>query len=422
MEESNEIEKWKLKHMIKKLNNMRGEGTSVISFFIAPNSQISDAIGLLSHEVGVSANIKSHTNKLSVISAIQSGINKLKLFPKVPANGLVLYSGNVLVNGKERKVTEVIEPYKPLKLSKYRCDSKFITEPLEDLLTDDQKYGFIIMDGNGALFGRVQGSSKEVLTKFGVDLPKKQKKGGQSAPRFQRLRLIARDGYVKKVGETATQVFITNNLINVDGLFLAGSADFKNDLKTSAFLDQRIKSKVLGTVDISYGGNSGFDEALEAVKDELPKFDLMKEKEILNRFFLEMRQDTKKYIYGPQQTIDAMLAGAVEDLILDENLALFYAEENEILSPHETENSTLFTEWITLNYKKYGCRIHFVTASTGEGTQFVRGFGGIAGILKYQYETSQIVEEQKPREQVQEQVQEQQQPGGEYNFTEDDFM
>lgn len=41
------------------------------------------------------------------------------------------------------------------------------------LLADDNKFGFIIMDGNGSLFGTLQGNTREVLHKFTVDLPKK---------------------------------------------------------------------------------------------------------------------------------------------------------------------------------------------------------------------------------------------------------
>jgi len=35
------------------------------------------------------------------------------------------------------------------------------------------------MDGNGALFGTLQGNTREVLHKFTVDLPKKHGRGGQ---------------------------------------------------------------------------------------------------------------------------------------------------------------------------------------------------------------------------------------------------
>jgi len=48
------------------------------------------------------------------------------------------------------------------------------------------------MDGNGCLFGTLQGNHKEVLLRYTVDLPKKHNKGGQSAPRFGRLRLEKR--------------------------------------------------------------------------------------------------------------------------------------------------------------------------------------------------------------------------------------
>lgn len=41
------------------------------------------------------------------------------------------------------------------------------------LLSDDSKFGFIVIDGSGALFGTLQGNTREVLHKFTVDLPKK---------------------------------------------------------------------------------------------------------------------------------------------------------------------------------------------------------------------------------------------------------
>ena len=34
------------------------------------------------------------------------------------------------------------------------------------------RFGFIVMDGNGALFGTLQGNTRDVLHKFTVDLPK----------------------------------------------------------------------------------------------------------------------------------------------------------------------------------------------------------------------------------------------------------
>ena len=126
-----------------------------------------------------------------------------------------------------KKITIDIEPYKPINTSIYRCENKFLVEPLEELLEDNDKFGFIIVDGSGCLYGCVQGNARETLYKFSVDLPKKHRKGGQSSVRFSRLREESRHNFVRKVCEHATQEFITNDLCNVTGIVLAGFADFK---------------------------------------------------------------------------------------------------------------------------------------------------------------------------------------------------
>jgi peptide chain release factor subunit 1 len=145
------------------------------------------------------------------------------------------------------------EPFKPINTSLYLCDNKFHTEALAELLETDAKYGFIVMDGNGSLFGTLSGNAREVLHKFTVDLPKKHGRGGQSALRFARLRMEKRHNYVRKVAEMAVHHFITNDRPNVAGLVLAGSADFKTELGTSDMFDQRLQAVVLATVDVSYG-------------------------------------------------------------------------------------------------------------------------------------------------------------------------
>lgn len=142
----------------------------------------------------------------------------------VPPNGLVVYCGTIVTEeGKEKKVNIDFEPFKPINTSLYLCDNKFHTEvrsfdcscvwigcssyweeswtyllclnitalfcflsssihpfpphpsiqALTALLSDDSKFGFIVIDGSGALFGTLQGNTREVLHKFTVDLPKK---------------------------------------------------------------------------------------------------------------------------------------------------------------------------------------------------------------------------------------------------------
>ena len=93
------------------------------------------------------------------------------------------------------------------------------------------------------------------MHKFTVDLPKKHGRGGQSALRFARLRMEKRHNYVRKVAETAVQLFISNDKPNISGMILAGSADFKTELSQSDMFDPRLQGKIIKLVDVSYGGN-----------------------------------------------------------------------------------------------------------------------------------------------------------------------
>merc|ERR1711953_1163197 len=206
------LTEFKIKRLIRNLEKARGNGTSMISLIIPPKEQIAKQQKMLADEYGTASNIKSRVNRLSVLSAITSVQQRLKLYNKMPTNGLVVYCGTIITDeGKEKKVNIDFEPFKPINTSLYLCDNKFHTEALSELLTDDNKFGFIIMDGNGALFGTLQGNTRDVMHKFSVDLPKKHGRGGQSAVRFARLREEKRHNYVRKVAETAVTLFISND-------------------------------------------------------------------------------------------------------------------------------------------------------------------------------------------------------------------
>lgn len=403
------IEQWKIKQLIKTLQAARGNGTSMISLVIKPKDEVTRINKMLADEFGTASNIKSRVNRLSVLSAITSTQQRLKLYNRTPPNGLVIYCGTVVTDdGKEKKVNIDFEPFKPINTSLYLCDNKFHVEALSELLESDAKFGFIVVDGNGALFGTVQGNTREVLHRFTVDLPKKHGRGGQSALRFARLRLEKRHNYVRKVAETAVQMFITQDKVNVAGLVLAGSADFKNDLALSDMFDQRLQAKVLKIVDVSYGGDNGFNQAIELAAETLQNVKFIQEKRLIGRFFDEVAQDTGKYVFGIAETLQALEMGAIDVLIVYEALdTLRIILKNQTngqekvvhASPDEARKDSFYkgeeggelenveqqplTEWIVNNYKNFGATLEFVTNKSQEGSQFEKGFGGLGGILRY---------------------------------------
>jgi len=412
------IEIWKVKKLIKQLEAARGNGTSMISLIIPPKDQISRIAKMLAEEFGTASNIKSRVNRQSVLSAITSTQQRLKLYNKVPPNGLVVYCGEIITSeGKERKVNIDFEPFKPINTSLYLCDNKFHTEALSELLESDQAFGFIIMDGNGALFGTLSGNTRDIKQKFSVDLPKKHGRGGQSALRFARLREEKRHNYVRKVAEVAVQNFITNDKVNVAGLILAGSADFKNDLNGSDLFDQRLVAKVIKVVDVSYGGENGFNQAIELSAETLSNVKFIQEKKLINKYFDEISQDTGKVCYGLDDTLKALELGACEQLVVFENLetvrwTLKSSAGGEIIvytNPGQDNDRTQFMdketgqemevieqmpflEWLAEKYRDFGATLEFVSDRSSEGNQFVKGFGGVGAILRYKVNFEQLAD------------------------------
>ena len=404
------VEMFKMKKLIKSLASARGSGTSMISLVMPPNTQIPQYTKMLQDEYGTASNIKSRVNRLSVLSAITSAQQRLKLYNKCPPNGLVLYCGTILTeDGKEKKVSIDFEPFKPINTSLYMCDSKFHVEALQELLIDDARFGFVVMDGNGCLYGAVSGNTREVIHKFGVELPKKHGRGGQSAVRFARLRMEKRHNYVRKCAEHAVQFFISNDKPNVQGLVLAGSADFKSELMKSDMFDPRLRAVVIKEVDVSYGGENGFNQAIELSKEALSNVKFVQEKELIQSFFDEIAQDSGKYCFGVKDTMTALDLGAVETLIVWEELDIIRYElkhpqtqEKKVLylKPGQEKLSKDFTdketgveydvvsqdplvEWFANNYKEFGARLEFVSDRSQEGSQFCKGFGGVGGVLRW---------------------------------------
>ena len=380
----------------------------MVTILIPPHDQVYRMRQKLTDELGTASNIKNRVNRQSVEAAITSSIQKLSQYNTTPPNGLCLFCGTIIdSDGKEKKLLMDFEPIRPLHHSLYICDRRFHVDSLYDLLETNEKFGFIIMDGQGCLYGMVAGDSKQILHRFSVDLPKKHSKGGQSSIRFARLRVEARHNYVRKVAETATQVFIDPQTAEpiVTGLILSGAADFKVQLSQSDILDPRLKNIILGIYDICYGGEDGFNQTIKMAADLMKDVRLVREQELLNKLF-EMISTNGPCSFGVKETMMAWDAGAIDTLILWDELkeyrcTLKDSEGNEVVqyfseaqleknehlqnsSHEELVEKVLLTEWMAENHKSRGVKLEFVTNKSAEGAQFVKGLGGVGALLRYQ--------------------------------------
>ena len=115
----------KTKKLIKYLNQFDGTGTSMVTFFIPYNEQISEAIKIIDNNIKSAKNVKSSKNSKNVIMAYESINERLKIYNKLPNNGLIIFSG---IDDNEKKILIDFEPPKILTFSLFHCDNIFITK------------------------------------------------------------------------------------------------------------------------------------------------------------------------------------------------------------------------------------------------------------------------------------------------------
>ena len=134
---------------------------------------------------------------------------------------------------------------------------------------------------------------------------------------FSRANFLKRINHVRETAELATLLYINPNTRqpNVSGLILAGSVEYK----TTQFvdiIDPLLNDKIVNVVDVSYVGENGFNQAIELSSEILSNFEFRHERYLIGKLLEEISQDTGKYVYGVDATLQALEAGAVERHLL----------------------------------------------------------------------------------------------------------
>lgn len=57
----------------------------------------------------------------------------------------------------------------------------------------------------------------------------------------------------------------------------------------------------------------------------------------------------------------------------------------------ELVDSQLLLDWFAQHYKQFGATLEIITDRSQEGSQFVKGFGGIGGLLRYRVDFQQVI-------------------------------
>lgn len=356
-------EKYKLKKLIKEIENLRGRHTELVSVYVPAGYDLNKITTHLSQEQGTATNIKSASTRKNVVDGLEKMLQHLKLFKRTPENGLAIFAGNVAEReGQSDLKVWSVEPPMPLNIRLYRCDKQFITEPLEDMLDVKDIFGMIVMDRRDAIIAILKGKAVIPLLKTHSEVPGKFKAGGQSAQRFARLREGAAKDHYKKVGEYVKEQFLT--MEGLKGIMVGGPGPTKYDFVEGNYITNEVKKKIIAIRDLSYTDEFGLQELLEKCEDVLASEEVADEKKVMQKFFTMLATEQNKTAYGPDDVLKKTAAGMVETILISESVGDDTIEKFEEAA------------------QEMGSDVIIISTETREGAQ-LKDMGGVVAILRY---------------------------------------
>ncbi len=386
---------------IKRLKSIRGSGTELVSVYIPAGYQISEEVARLRNEYSTSSNIKSKQTRTSVLGAIDKILQYLKLYRETPKNGIAIFCGNVSDNQAKTDIELFsIEPPFPLKINLYRCDNKFLLDPIEDIVEARDMYALLVMDGREATVATLKGHHIQIIKRMNSMAHAKVRKGGQSAARYERGIEESINEFHSRIGECINALFAANDF-KIKGLVVGGPGPAKEGFNKSNVLNYQIKT--LGTYDTGYTDDYGLQELMEKAEALFKEQEAAQERRVIERFMQEISRGGLA-TYGYENTKKALEAGQVNKLILNKDLDIFRVkykcnscgaliEKFEIGDHREAKHDCGGTLQVTgvedaieslvdIADKK-GVEMTFVSNESSYGKEFLMGFRGIGAILKY---------------------------------------
>jgi peptide chain release factor subunit 1 len=413
-EENRSLARFRFQRMLEMLEEKEGRGTELITVYIPPGKQISDVMNDLRTEWGTAGNIKSKTTRKNVQDALTKAMEQLKLFKQVPPTGLVLFAGTIASAqlGVGDMETYVLIPPEPIGIYYYRCEHRFMLEPLYELLRAEDAFGILVIDSKAATFAMLKGKRADIVKDISSGVAGKTRAGGQSARRYERLRQMHLNEYFTRVGKYMTEIYL--DAPGLKGIIVGGPGPTKEDFLKGDYLHYEIKDKVLTTVDTGYTGHEGVKEVVVRSREFIRNVRFYEERKIVQDFLYNVGQETGLATYGEREVIQALEAnnirtlllsegvrralvklrcrdcGYVETRIVDLNNLEEFEEKIDGLSCLRCDNGSyeiqdredLFEALVKMAEGK-DARVEVISTETEEGEMILRSFGGLGAILKY---------------------------------------
>lgn len=329
IEKYDSVKLYKIRKTIEELSKIAGRGTELITVYIPKGKQLHEVITILKEEQGTADNIKSDLTRTHVVDSLSKVVQRLKLYKKTPERGLAIFCGALPREeggppGSEVVKAFEIDPPKDMQTFLYRCDDHFHVDILKNMLKDENMIGFLAVDAKDAGWGLLHNDKIEVLKETSSGVAGKHRQGGQSAKRFQKLREMELTYYFNRLATITREYFI--DIYPIKGLVISGPGPTKEEFINNNYLEYRLQNMIIATIDASYSGSEGIREAFAKSSDILSNFRMVEEKQIVEKLFNEINNNTGLGIYGLDDIINHLKNNIVNKIIITDNIELYRIE------------------------------------------------------------------------------------------------
>ncbi len=360
-------QKQELEELVDIVSNIRGRHTELVTVMVPAEFNLSIIVRQLEAEKSTAANIKSKATRTAVEDSLERIIRELKNYKQNPKNGLAIFCGNISEKeGVQDIKLWLYEPPRPLNIRLYRCDQIFIVDTLKEMLEAQEIYGLLVIDRQEATIGILEGKQIKLITHMTSGVPGKVRAGGQSSQRFHRITEGLAKEFFRRVSGEMKKVFF--DMPKLKGILVGGPIPTKEEFLEEGDLVTTLKNKVIAVKDLGYTDMHGLELLVEQSQQDIAEQELVKEKDILAKFFETLGKHRERAAYGIEKVKLAIERGAVELLLISEKFPKKEAEELEKAASN------------------IGSEVVIISTDNQHGEQFYNLTKGVGAILRFALE------------------------------------
>jgi len=158
-----------------------------------------------------------------------------------------------------------------------------------------------------------------------------------SAQRFSRLREEMLKTFLDEIAEKSKNAFMKKAREDkLLGIIVGGPGFVKDKLIDDDHLHQELQDEIIATKSLDVAGEAGLSRLVDKAEESIEDSQVVKERNLVTEFFDNLNKENGKSEYGVEQVEEALKMGAVETVLVSEDVNLYRAKY-ECPQGHEKE-------------------------------------------------------------------------------------